>query len=359
MQIKADGQNYAPRGHAAPVCGEDDFHVGVVGLDHGHIFGMSNGLTEAGAVIDLVYDPDTEKAEAFCKRYPGARTASSLEEILDNERIKMIVSASVPSERCDLGIQAMARGKDYFTDKPPLINREQLDRARQAVKAYNRKYAVYYSERRHVEAAVYAEKLLKEQAIGRVINIMGWGPHRASVSTRPGWFFDKSRHGGILVDIGCHQIEQILIYAGARDAVVEKSRVANYGHKETPGFEDFGDMMLTCDNGTTAYSRLDWFTPDGLGAWGDGRTLIVGTDGYIEIRKYLDVANDREGDHLYLVNHEGERHIKAAGLIGFPFFGRLIRDCLDRTDTAFDQDTEFKAIELAIEAELAAERIEG
>lgn len=359
MQIKADGQNYAPKGHAKPVCGRGDFPVGVIGLDHGHIYGMSNGLTEAGAEIAMVFDPDPKKMEEFCRRYEGVKRASSAEEVLDCDRIKMIVSASIPSERCDLGIQAMARGKDYFTDKPPLISLEQLSRAKEALKDYNRKYAVYYSERRHVESAVYAEKLLRDNAIGRVINIMGWGPHRASISTRPGWFFDKSRYGGILVDIGCHQIEQILVYAGARDAVVEKSRVANYGHKETPGFEDFGDMMLTCDNGTTAYSRLDWFTPDGLGAWGDGRTLIVGTDGYIEIRKYLDVANDQEGDHLYLVNHEGEHHIKAAGKIGFPFFGRLIRDCLDRTDTAYDQEIEFKAIELAVKAELAAERIEG
>ena len=359
MQIKTDGQNYAPKGTAAPVCGPDEFPVGVIGLDHGHIYGMTNGLMEAGAGIAKVFDPDPAKVEAFVNRYGGVKRASCMEEILEDDRIRMVASAPVPSDRCDLGIMVMASGKDYFTDKPPLINREQLNRAKEAVKRYGRKYAVYYSERRHVESAVYAQKLLEEQAIGRVINIMGWGPHRASVGTRPGWFFDKARYGGILVDIGCHQIEQILVYSGARDAAVEMSRVANFGHKDTPGFEDFGDMTLTCDNGTCAYSRLDWFTPDGLGAWGDGRTLIVGTEGYIEIRKYLDVANDREGDHLYLVNHEGERHIRAAGTVGFPFFGKLIRDCLDRTDLAFDQEMEFKAIELAIQAEQMAKRIEG
>ncbi len=357
--MKADGQSYAPTGKTVPVCGKDEFPVGVIGLDHGHIYGMCNGLAEAGASISMVYDPDPEKAEAFCRIYKGVKRTFSAEEILDHNRIRMIASASVPSDRCTLGIEAMARGKDFFTDKPPLINMQQLRAARDAVQRYQRKYAVYYSERRHVEAAVYAEKLLKENAVGRVINIMGWGPHRSSVSARPGWFFDKSRYGGILVDIGCHQIEQILTYSGAESAVIEKSRIANFAHQDTPGFEDFGDMMLTCDNGTTAYSRLDWFTPDGLGAWGDGRTLIVGTEGYIEIRKYLDVARDKAGDHIYLVNHEGERHIKAAGLIGFPFFGKLIRDCLDRTNTAFNQETEFKAIELAIMAEEMAERIEG
>lgn len=351
MQIKSDGQNYAPKGKSDPVCGKDEFPVGVIGLDHGHIFGMSNGLLEAGATLALVYDPDKEKARAYCQRYDGVKMAHCKEEILENDHIKLIMSASVPDQRCRLGIEAMEHGKDYFVDKPPLITAEELDLARDAVRRTKRKYAVYYSERRHVEAAVYAQKLLREKAIGDIISISGFGPHRLSLGTRPDWFFDRKRYGGILVDLGCHQIEQMLIYAGAAGAVVEKSRVGNYKHKEYPDFQDFGDMMLTCDNGVAAYARLDWFTPDGLGAWGDGRTLIVGSDGYLEIRKYIDVARDKEGDHLYLVNHEGEQHIQAAGMAGFPFFGQLIRDCLDGTNYAYDQEIEFKAIQLAIQAQ--------
>ena len=357
MQMKSDGQNYAPMGKSAPVCGKNEFLVGVIGLDHGHIFGMSNGLLEAGASLALVYDPDPQKVEAYCKRYDGVRAARCKEEILENDRIRLIMSASVPDERCRLGIEAMEHGKDYFADKPPLITADELARAREAVQYTKRKYAVYYSERRHVESAVYAQKLLQERAIGDVISVSGFGPHRLSPATRPEWFFDRKRYGGILVDIGCHQIEQMLIYAGASDAVVEKSRTANFKHAQYPDFEDFGDMMLTLNNGAAAYARLDWFTPDGLGAWGDGRTLIVGSDGYIEIRKYIDVARDKEGDHLYLVNHEGERHIQAAGQAGFPFFGQLIRDCLDGTAAAYDQEIEFKAIELAIRAQEAAVRI--
>lgn len=357
MQIKADGQNYAPKGNAKPVCGNGEFQVGIIGLDHGHIYGMSNGLQEAGATLEMVYDPSPEKVNAYCERYPGVKIARSKSEILENDKIQMIMSASVPDQRCEVGLEAMACGKDYFTDKPPLITMEQLDAARAAVRETGRKYAVYYSERRHVEAAVYAQKLIEEKAIGDIVAINGFGPHRASIASRPDWFFDKKRYGGILTDIGCHQIEQMLVYAGAKDARVVKSRVGNLKHKDYPGFEDFGDMMLNCDNGVAAYARLDWFTPDGLGAWGDGRTFIIGTDGYVELRKYINVAEDPEGDHVYLVNHEGERHIKAAGTIGFPFFGQLIRDCLDRTNLAYDQKIEFKAIEIAIKAEQNAETI--
>lgn len=359
MQVKADGQNYAPKGNAEPVCSKGEFQVGVIGLDHGHIYGMSNGLVEAGATLAFVYDSSPERVEGYVKRYPDVKVARCKEEILENDQIKMIASAAIPCDRCDIGIEAMAHGKDYFADKPPLTTLEQLDTARKVVKQTGRKYAVYYSERRHVEAAVYAQKLIREKAIGDVLAINGFGPHRASLSSRPNWFFKKDQYGGILTDIGCHQIEQMLIYAGAKNAKIEQSRVGNLRHSAHPEFEDFGDVMLTCDNGVAAYARLDWFTPDGLGAWGDGRTFIVGSDGYIELRKYIDVANDKEGDHVYLVNHEGERHIKAAGTVGFPFFGELIRDCLDRTTFAFDQEIEFKAIELAIQAEMQAVKLGG
>ncbi len=351
MQIKTDGQNYAPKGKVKPVCKAGEFLVGIIGLDHGHIFGMSNGLSEAGATLAMVYDPSPEKVAEYCERYPEVKIASDMKEILENSEIKLIISAAIPNQRYEIGLLAMQYGKDYFTDKPPLTTMRQLDAVKEAVKHTGKKYAVYYSERRHVEAAVYAQKLIEDKVIGDVIAINGFGPHRASVNTRPDWFFDENQYGGILTDIGCHQIEQMLIYAGAKDAKIEKSRVGNLKHKDYPGFQDFGDMMLTCDNGVAAYARLDWFTPDGLGAWGDGRTFIIGTDGYIEIRKYIDVANDQEGDHVYLVTQEGEKHIHAAGQIGFPFFGQFIRDCLDRTDLAYDQEIEFKAIELAIQAQ--------
>ncbi|MEA5015768.1 MAG: Gfo/Idh/MocA family oxidoreductase [Candidatus Limiplasma sp.] len=357
MTQKADGQNYAPKGKAAPVCGPGEFPVGVVGLDHGHIYGMCNGLCEAGAVIARVYDPDGEKVEAFCKVFPQARAAQSREEVLGDPAIRLIASASIPSERAELGLCALDHGKDFFSDKPPCVTQEEVERIRRRTAQTGRKYLVYYSERLHVEGAVYAEQLISQGAIGRVVQVMGWGPHRASVETRPPWFFDPARYGGILVDIGCHQLEQILAYAGAQDAQISLSRVANYNNPQHPEFEDFGDVTLVCDNGVAGYCRLDWFTPDGLGAWGDGRTLIVGTEGYIEIRKYIDIAHSQEGDHVYLVNREGERMIRAAGQCGFPFFGRLIRDCLDRTETAMTQAHALRAIELAIQAQNMAQRL--
>lgn len=354
MDNKASGLNYAPEGTAKPVVGKGEFKVGVIGLDHGHIYGMCKGLREAGASIDKVFDPDNGKVEAFRKEFPEAKAISGENEILDDPDIRLVSCAAIACNRFEVGMRVLAAKKDFFSDKPPFTTQEQVAKAREMVRETGRKWFVYYSERLHVEAAVFAERLLQENAIGDVVEIRGWGPHRLSLFSRPEWFFEKDKYGGILTDIGSHQLEQMLFYAGAKDARLISSRVGNLRHPEHPGLEDFGDATFVTDNGVPCYVNVDWFTPDGLGTWGDGRLVIVGTKGYIELRKYTDVARSNTPGHVILVNEKEERHFEVNGKVGFPYFGKMILDCINRTEEAISQEHVFKAIELAIEAETKA-----
>jgi predicted dehydrogenase len=354
-----DGMKYAPKGKPSPVCGPGEFFFSAVGLDHGHIYGMCNGLVEAGAELAYVYDPDPAKVAEFQAEFPAVRVAESELQVLSDESVQLIAAAAVPADRADLGLRAMDHGKDYFTDKPPLTTLTQLASVREKVAVTGRKYAVYFSERLHSESAVFAGGLIEDGAIGRVVQVLGLGPHRLNAATRPEWFFEADRFGGILCDIGSHQVEQFLFFSGAADAEVVSSRVANYNHKAHPHFEDFGDCTLVGDNGAVGYFRVDWFTPDGLGTWGDGRTFILGTEGYIELRKYIDVARQPEGDQVYLVDHSGEHHFGVHGQVGYPFFGQFIKDCLVRSDRAMTQEHAFKAAELCIRAQMRANRIES
>lgn len=347
---------YAPQGQPNPVAEPGDFIVAATALEHGHIYGMCGGLGEAGATLRWVYDPDPEKVRAFQERFPAVKVAPSLEHILDDDEIKLVAAAAIPSERADLGIRVMEAGKDYFTDKAPFTELGQLARAKEAVRATGRKYMVYYSERLHVECAVFAGDLVREGVIGRVINVVGLGPHRLNATQRPNWFFEKAKYGGILCDIGSHQIEQFLHFAGAKDARVTYANAANHAHPKVPELEDFGEATLLADNGASNYFRVDWFTPDGLSTWGDGRTVILGTEGYIELRKYVDVARAASKDHLYLVTQEGEQHLHIEGEVGFPFFGQLILDCLNRTENAMTQAHAFKAAELCLQAQALADQ---
>jgi predicted dehydrogenase len=360
MEKASDGQNYAPEGKAAQVVKKGEFVFAAAALDHGHIYGMCNGLVEAGATLKTVWDPDANKVTEFLKKYPGTQAARSEEEVLADPEIKLVAAAAVTSERCSLGLRVLAAGKDYFTDKAPLTSLAQLEAAKAKVKETGKKYMCYFSERLHVESAVYAGNLIAEGAIGRVIQVLGMGPHRLGPpSSRPAWFFKKAQYGGILCDIGSHQIEQFLFYAGVKDATVLHSKVGNYNHPDYPELEDFGDATLVGDNGATQYFRVDWFTPDGLRSWGDGRSFILGTEGYIEQRKYLNVGTPDLGSRLFLVNKKGEQHIECTGKTGYPFFGELILDCLNRTEKAMTQEHVFKAAELAVKAQMQAIKVAG
>lgn len=354
MTQKSDGMSYAPQGQPRPVVKPGEFVFAAAHLDHGHINGQCNGLVEAGADLKWVFDPDAGKVEALRARHPEARVARSLEEILDDPEVKLVAAAAIPSERGPIGCRVMESGKDYFTDKTPFTEMAQLETARSVVARTGRKYAVYFSERLHVESAMHATDLIREGAIGRVIQVLGLGPHRLSKASRPAWFFQKARYGGILCDIGSHQFEQFLTYTGANDATIAHAAVANYHNPDTPELEDWGEANLIADNGATNYIRVDWFTPDGLSTWGDGRTLILGTEGYIELRKYVDIGRERSGDHLYLVDGRGEHHIPVAGKVGYRFFGEFILDCLERTERAMTQEHAFKAAELCLRAQAAA-----
>lgn len=348
---KHSGMDYAPVGENKRVCEPGQFIFAAAALDHGHIYGMCNGLLEAGGQLKWVYDPDQEKVHKFIQNYPNTRAASSLEEILLDQEVMLVAGAAITSERCALGLRVMASGKDYFTDKAPFTTLDQLEAARSMVAGTGRKYAVYYGERLHNESAIYAGQLIEQGAIGRVLQVIGLGPHRISLANRPEWFFQKEQFGGIICDIGCHQIEQFLYFTGAKNATLAHSKVANYQHPQYPEFEDFGDATFIGDNGATGYFRVDWFTPEGLSTWGDGRTTIMGTEGYIELRKYVDIARDTSGDHVYLVNGDGEQHLQVAGKVGFPFFGQLILDCLNRTEYAMTQEHAFKVAELSLIAQ--------
>lgn len=352
---KRDGMNYAPQGvKKVQVVEKGEFIFAAAALDHGHIYGMVGALLDAGGLCKYVYDPDPDKVAAFIKQYPDTKPAASLEAILEDQEIHLVAAAGIPNRRGPLGVRVMESGKDYFVDKTPFTTLQQLEEARAACQRTGRKYMVYYSERLHVESAIYAGQLIEAGAVGKVIQVIGTGPHRLNLKSRPDWFFVKEQYGGILCDIGSHQIEQFLFYTGAKDATVLHSKVGNYNHPAYPELEDFGDATLLADNGATNYFRVDWFTPEASPTWGDGRLFVLGTKGTIELRKYHNPPTASGGGHVFLCNDEVNLYMDVTGQVGCPFFGQLILDCLNRTETAMTQAHAFKAAELCLKAQAQA-----
>ncbi len=329
-----------------------------IGLNHGHIYEQTRVLLDAGADLVAAYAEEAELLEPYRQRFPQATAAGSRQEILEDESIELVISAGIPVDRGPLGVDVMRHGKDYMSDKPCFTTMAQLEEARRVQAQTGRIFSIFYSERLGNPASVKAAELIQSGAIGDVIQTIGLGPHRLNAKTRPDWFFQKEKYGGILIDIASHQFEQFLYYTGAKGAEIVASQVGNYHHPQWPGLEDFGDTMLRADNGRTGYLRVDWFTPDGLPTWGDGRLTILGSEGYMELRKYVDIAGRPGGNHLFLVNQQETRYIDAADT---PiYYGKaLLDDIRHRTETAMPQAHCFLAMELAIRAQEQATVVSG
>jgi predicted dehydrogenase len=326
-----------------------------IGLNHGHINGQTEAVLRGGGELVWVYAKEPDLVAAYQKRFPQAKLARSEAEILEDPKIQLVVSASIANERAPLGVRVMRQGKDFMADKPGITTLEQLAEVRKVQKETKRIYSICYSERLENRASVRAGELVKAGAIGRVIQTVGLGPHRTNLKTRPAWFFEREQYGGILCDIASHQFDQFLFFTGSTQAEVVASQVANVHHPQHPGLEDFGDVMLRGDRGT-GYVRVDWFTPDGLKTWGDCRLTVMGTDGYIEVRKNVDIAGRPGGEHLLLVDKKETRYLDCKNE-PLPFGQRLVDDVLNRTETAMPQQHCFLAMELALRAQKAAQRV--
>ncbi len=326
----------------------------VVGLNHSHIYGQVDLLLRAGAELVAFHGPEDALAKPFADAYSGARRVATAAEIYEDESIQLVVTAAILDERAGIAIAAMRHGKDVMTDKPGMVSLDQLAAVKAVQQETGRIFSVCYSEHYETRSTVKAGELVAAGAIGEVINTVGLGPHAIRNNQRPDWFFDRPRYGGILCDIGSHQCEQFLFFSGTLDASVVSATVANRANPERPGLQDFGDIHLKTGR-TTGYVRVDWFTPAGLPTWGDGRLTILGTEGYIELRKYIDIAGRPGTDHLFLVNRKGLEHVDCSA-VELPYGRQLLADVRDRTETAMGQEHCFKAMELALTAQALAER---
>ena len=326
----------------------------VIGLNHPHINAQVDAVIRGGGELVSFFAREPNLATTFGNRYPTALRVSSQREILDDETVQLVVSAAIPNERASLGISVMRHGKDFMVDKPGATSLEQLAQIRRVQAQTKRIFSVLVG--RHESPSVMrAAELVSAGVIGRVVQTAALAPHRLNAESRPSWFFERERAGGIRCDLATHSIDEFLFFTKSTEATVVAAQAGNINHPEFPKIEDFGDVMLRGNRGT-GYARVDWFTPGGLRVFGDGRLTILGTDGYIEIRKYVDIEGRAAGDHLFLVDQRETRYINCSD-VALDWPQRLVNDVLNRTETANPQTQTFLAMELALAAQEAAQRL--
>jgi predicted dehydrogenase len=312
----------------------------VVGTDHLHVVELASGLHDVGAELVAIVSTEDRIGSWLAGQYEGARTVAALDEALDG--VDVVVTAAVPAERAAIGERAMRAGKNVLADKPGATTPEQLARLRTAHADTGCEYLVLFSERLTNAAMERAEAIVTSGRIGRVVHTVGLGPHTLSIDRRPAWFFDPDRYGGILVDIGSHQIDQFLAFTGAKAETVEVLAATVRAHAEHPGVEVLGELALAAED-ASGYARVDYLTPAGLApAWGDVRLTVVGTEGFLEVR-HIDQT-------VFVVDSDGRELIGCAGQRSD--WGRRYLD-----GALLGQDHVFAVSELALAAQRAARRV--
>jgi predicted dehydrogenase len=332
-------------------------------MSHDHIYGMIGAVKRGGGELVAAWGGEQDKTAAFKNRFPDVKMAATQDEVLNDPSIQLVLSSQIPNERAGIAVRAMKQGKDVLVDKPGMTTLAQLADVRKTAAETKRIYAILYSELLELKAAIYAGELVRQGAIGKVIQTINIAPHQivqvggdaGGGAQRPEWFWNPEQFGGILCDIGSHQVDQFLYYTGSKQAEVVESQVANVRHPNHPLFQDFGDIVLRGDRGF-GYVRLDWFTPDGLGTWGDGRLFILGTNGYIEIRKYTDVGVKHQGNNLFIVDNKQARYIDC-NQMPLPFGPQFVADIVNRTHLAQDPEECLLAAQLVIEAQNKAKHV--
>lgn len=340
----------APRPQDTP---QHSIRFAVIGLDHSHIHSITDTIRGGGGELVSVHSTNPQALAAFQKRF-AAKVARSEDEILNDPSIQLVCSAAVPNLRGPLGVRVMRHGKDFLVDKPAITTLDQLADVRRAIQETGRIFGIMYG-RLDSKATLYAGSLIKTGAIGRVVQTLQLAPHLINPSTRPEWFWDPQRYGGTLCDLGSHQADEFVYFTGSTSAEVTMSRVANVNHPDRPKFQDYGEMMVQGDRGL-GYFRVDWFTPEGLGTFGDERTFILGTEGTIEMRKTIDIAGRPGSNHVFIFDRKSARYIDCSN-VPLPFGHQFVEDIVNRTHVAQDQSAALLATELVLKGQKNAQML--
>ncbi|WP_428535011.1 Gfo/Idh/MocA family protein [Rhodopila sp.] len=324
-----------------------------VGLDHRHVYDLTAGLLAAGAVC-VGHDPESSDSRVlagFRKRFPEV-PAVGRDRLLDDPSIDFIVLCSVPRDRAGMAVRAMRCGKDVMVDKPGVTTPDQLVAVEAAVAQTGRIFSIALG--RLTSASVQAAlAVARSGELGRLVSLTSLAPHRLNRALRPAWFFEREAYGGIINDIGLHSIDQFLAFAEVSDATIAAATIGCFGTAPA-GFEDFAEITLR-SAAMTGTLRLDWFTPEGLADWGDGRLFVVGTEGTLELRKNLDLEGRPGGDHMFVTDKQRTRYQDCAAW-PLTYYRDFLDDVRDRGGRMAEDGRLFSACRLALRCQAAAHR---
>lgn len=275
-----------------------ELRVAMAGLAHGHGTGFLKSLSALpGVKIVGFFDSENPQAAKQASEEFGTPVYEDLEQLLRHAGANMMLTAAVNDKKSQYIVQALDAGLHCMADKPLVSSMEELESIERALER-NKSSKLYLMLTERFNAALVAAKQIVDRGeIGRVTNIVAIRPHRLNPEARPAWMFDSRRYGGILNDIGIHDLDIARWFTGNEMDRVLAASTSNHRSCCFTDFNDNGEAMVRMKDGAIAFIYVHWMTPDAYPAHGETRFIITGTRGQIEVnspeqtvRYYSDVT---------------------------------------------------------------------
>jgi scyllo-inositol 2-dehydrogenase (NADP+) len=190
--------------------------VGLVGFGmggrvfHAPLISSVEGL-ELAAVVE-------RRSNLAAERYPGITTYRSIDELLADSSIDLVVVSTPSGTHFETARQVLAAGKNLVVDKPMATTSVEIAHLMQLATAKGSLLAPFHN-RRWDSDFLTIQKLLHEDSIGRLVHLESVFDRWSPGSTRRPWKDDPTQGGGILLDLGTHLADQALVLFGKPEAI--------------------------------------------------------------------------------------------------------------------------------------------
>ena len=235
------------------------YAVAIVGFG-----GMGNWHRELLGEFDRLacigtYDIDPAR-QAAAAVY-GLHPYNSLEELLDDERVDIVLIATPNDVHKEIAIKAMQSGKTVVSEKPVTMSSNDLQKMIDCA-TVNKVLFTVHQNRRWDEDYLIMKKIYEENLLGEIFNV-----ESRILGSRgiPGdWRAQKEHGGGMVLDWGVHILDQILqMFPEKVSSVFAKldhvtSKEVDDGFKIFPTFESGKTALL--EVGTSNFINLPrWY----------------------------------------------------------------------------------------------------
>lgn len=245
--------------------------VGFGGMGNWHRELIESGIEnlEIAGMFDIKEDRQ-EAARAL-----GYRAYESLDVLLADETVDMILISTPNDCHKPIAVKAMEAGKNVVSEKPVTLSSEDLLEMIDASKRTGKIFTVHQN-RRWDEDFLTVKKLYDENALGDVFNIESRVHGSRGI---PGdWRGKKEHGGGMMLDWGVHIIDQMLLMVKEKITSIycKVNHVTNYE------VDDGFTLILTFESGKTALLEVGTSNFIELPRW-----YMLGENGSVQIDDFL------------------------------------------------------------------------